>query len=65
MFKCNECMQESEVASALVGLFQAFAQQAEGQGHQEIDPTPLREALSRIPGSKFGVGECLRQVLLC
>ena len=56
-------MQESEIASALVALFQAFAQQAEGQGHQEIDPTPLREALSRIPGSKFGVGEYSCKVL--
>lgn len=52
-------MQESDITLALVQLFRAFAQQAQGQGHleTEVDPTPLREALSQLPGSKFGVGE--------
>ena len=56
-------MQESEIASALVGLFQAFAQQAQGQGNQEIDPTPLRKALSDLPGGRFCAGKSSGHVL--
>lgn len=50
-------MQDNEIASALVDLFQAFAQRAQGHSHQEVDPTLLRQALSRLPGGKFRVGE--------
>lgn len=44
-------MQKSEIATVLIiigliGLIQASAQQAGGQTHQEIHPTPLREANS-------------------
>ncbi|KAL3144120.1 hypothetical protein ABBQ32_003911 [Trebouxia sp. C0010 RCD-2024] len=49
--------QDNEIASALVDLFQAFAQRAQGHSHQEVDPTLLRQALSRLPGGKFRVGE--------
>ena len=50
-------MQASDIASALVHLFNTFAQQAQGHLRTEVDPTQLREALSRLPGNKFGVGE--------
>lgn len=50
-------VQDSDIASALVRLFNAFAQQAQGHLQAEVDPTQLREALSRLPGNKFGVGE--------
>ena len=51
------CMQGSDIATALVHLFHAFAQQAQGPAQTQMDPTQLREALSRLPGNKFGVGE--------
>lgn len=51
------CMQGSDIASALIHLFHAFAQQTQGHPRTEVDPTQLRETLSRLPGDKFGVGE--------
>lgn len=50
-------VQGSKIATALVDLFQAFAQQAQGHSNQAVDPTPLRNALSRLPGNEFCVGE--------
>lgn len=50
-------MQDNDIATALVDLFQVFDQRAQGYSHQEVDPTLLREALSRLPGGRFRVGE--------
>ena len=51
-------LQDNEIVSALVGLFQAFARQSESHAHpQEVDPTELREALGRLPGGRFRVGQ--------
>ena len=53
-------MQGNAIVSALVHLFHALAQQAQqaqGPTPTEVDPTQLREALSKVPRTKFGVGE--------
>jgi len=45
---------------ALMSLFGDLAKREHSQDpHQPVDPTPLREALGRLPGGRFQVGQSL------
>ena len=51
-------LQGDEVVAGLVGLFSALEEWHNGDEHGVVDPTPLREALGKLPGGRFQVGEC-------
>ena len=55
-------MQDNEIVTALVALFSAFTGREQGkEPHHPVDPTQLREALGRLPGGSFQVGQRLTQ----
>lgn len=58
-------MQDHELATSLIQLFQQLDQEALQHSQETVDPTALREVLSRLPGSNFQIGQYSCQVLCC